>query len=253
MQAQPGHGYHLSPQVESALDDLAPDARRAYLHGFLIWQMGRFERRFAERGHPAEIAEHYADSFHRILDGIADGSFPADLRADLFVKDLGLTRLTLIPAVSRVLCPGSGIPLRPLLKWVSGWFHVFGRCGGRAPFYEAHTHDAMVPAYFNPAGWQETFRIAALLLKHDRVQRGLAIFSWLYDPQLAEHSPRLAYLHDFAKSCGARFMPMGTDADSAQLATAKSPTRRAAYEEGRYVPRRTGLICSRADLLKQLA
>lgn len=251
MRSQPGHGYHLSSEVEAALDGNPDPARRqTYLYGFLLWQIGQFDRRFVRSGYPTEIEEHYADSFHRIMDGIEGRSIPSDLRKDLFVKDLSLTRLVLIPAVSRVLYPGSGIPLRPLAGWPSGWAYVFGRCGGRSPYFEAHTHDAMVESYFNPAGWEETFRLTALLLKKDPGQRGFIVSSWLYDPKLADVSPRLAYLHDIPKAGGARFLRMGPDQDSAQLATAKSPTRRAAYETGSYLPSRYWLIWSRADLLE---
>lgn len=251
MRIETGHGYHLAPHVAASLDGLTRDERRAYLYGFLLWQMQRFPERFAVARLPGEFALHYADSFHRIMDGIEQGVFPFDLRADLFEKDLALTRLVLIPAVAQLLYCRAGVPLRPLLRWgPQGWLYVFGRCGGRSPFVEIHTHDPMAGDYFNAAGWEETYRLTALLMRGFAELRGLVGFSWFYDPQLEELSPRLGYLRHGPISRGARLMPMDADSDSARLATATSPSRRAAYEAGSYRPRRHGLIWSRADLLK---
>ena len=246
-----GHGYHPAPAVAAALDDLTDDERQAFLYGFLLWQMGNFPERFAASRLPQEFALHYADCFHRVMDGIEDRSFPYDLRLDLVHKDLALTRLALIPAVAQLLYPHAGVPMKPLLTWGPGaWRYVWGRCGGRSPMVEIHTHDPMAGAYFNAAGWEETYRLTALLMRGSGELRGLIGFSWFYDPQLEELSPRLGYLRHSPVSQGARLVPMDADGDSARLATATSPSRRAAYEAGAYRPRRHGLIWSRADMLK---
>ncbi len=250
IETEPGRLYHLSPGVLTLFDAVPEERRQAHLYGFLLWQMGRFDGRFAARPWPPEIALHYGDCFHRMMDDIEAGSLAADPRSDLYEKDLALTRLELIPAVAQLLHPGGGIPLRHLLGWPAGWAYVLGRCGGRQPFYEAHTHDPMVKTYFNYEGWEETYRITALLMRHDPSQRGLVGFSWMVDPQLGALSPRLAYMHDRPDIQGARFMPMDCDADSARLATALSPTRREAWRAGTYKPRRHGLIWSRPDMLK---
>jgi hypothetical protein len=250
MRIETGHGYHLAPAVAASLDSLPADERQKHLYAFLLWQMRRFPERFATSGLPDEFALHYADCFHRILDGIERRDFPFDLRADLFEKDLALTRLVLIPAIAQLLYCHAGVPLRPLLRWgPKGWLYVLGRCGGRSPFVEIHTHDPMAGDYFNAAGWEETYRLTALLMRSFTDLRGLVAFSWFYDPQLEELSPRLGYLRHSPMSQGARLMPMDADPDSARLATATSPSRRAAYEAGTYRPRRHGLIWSRADLL----
>lgn len=251
MLREPGHGYHLAPAVAASLDALDEDARRARLYGFLLWQMERFPERFAASGFATEFAAHYADSFHRILDGIERRSLAADLRLDVFVKDLALTRLVLVPAVAQLIYPHGGIPLRPLFAWgPAGWAFVYGRCGGRRGFFEVHTHDPMAGDYFNAAGWEETYRLAALLFPSFPRHRGLVAYSWFYDPALETLSPRLGYLRHSPVGKGGRLMPMGADEDSARLATATSPSRRAAYEAGSYVPRRYGLIWSRADIMR---
>lgn len=247
---QPGHGYHVSPAVAASLDLLGEEVRRDRLYGFLLWQMARFPERFAASGFAPEFAGHYADSFHRILDGIEQRTLPADLRLDLFVKDLALTRLVLVPAVAQLIYPHGGVPLKPLLAWgPSGWAFVYGRCGGRRGYFEVHTHDPMAGAYFNAVGWEETYRLAALLFPSFPRHRGLVGYSWFYDPALETLSPRLGYLRHSPVEKGGRLMPMGADEDSARLATATSPSRRKAYEAGSYVPRRYGLIWSRADIM----
>lgn len=250
MWRETGHGYHLAPAITASLDGVGDEERRGLLYAFLLWQMARFAERFERSRLPPEFALHYADCFHRIMDGIEDRSFPGDLRADLFQKDLALTRLVLIPAVAQLLYPRAGVPLKPLLRWgPGGWLHVWGRCGARAPFVEIHTHDPMAGDYFNAEGWEETYRLTASLLRAFPELRGLAGFSWFYDPALEQLSPRLAYLRHSPVSRGARLMPMEADEDSARLATATSPSRRAAFEAGSYRPRRYGLIWSRADML----
>jgi hypothetical protein len=251
MRHERGHGYHLAPAVAAVLDEYAEEERRALIYALLLWQMVRFPRRFARSGLPEEFALHYADSFHRIMDGIADRSFPCDPRSDLVQKDLALTRLVLIPAVAQLLYPRSGVPLKPLLRWgPRSWRYVWRRCGGRSPFVEIHTHDPMAGAYFNAEGWEQCYRLTALLMRALPELRGLVGFSWFYDPALEGLSPRLGYLRHSPVSQGARLMPMGADEDSARLATATSPSRRAAYEAGSYRPRRYALIWSRADLLE---
>ncbi len=251
IEREAGHGYHLAPAVAASLDGLGDEERQAFVYGFLLWQMARFPDRFARSRLPGEFLLHYGDCFHRVMDGIEAGSFPVKLGLDLFEKDLALTRLVLIPAMAQLLYPHSGVPLRPLLAWgPKGWFYVQGRCGGRRPFVEGHTHDPMAGDYFNAAGWSEAYRLIALLVRSLPHLRGHVGYSWFYDPLLEELSPRLGYLRHVPVSQGARLMPMDADEDSAGLATATSPSRRAAYEAGSYLPRRYGLIWSRADLLK---
>lgn len=251
MTAEPGRSYHLDPAVAACLDDQDEADRRRYIHGFLLWQMRRFPDRFAQSGLDAEFAAQFADSFHRIMDSIEANSLPADLRSDLLVKDLAITRLVLIPAVAQLIHPHSLVQRRPLLRWgPKGWAYVFGRCGGYRPFAEIHTHDPMAGAYFNPQGWEESYRLTALLLRSQPHCRGLVGYSWFYDPALDRWSPRLGYLRASPLSQGARLMPMEEDEDSARLATATSPTRREAYHAGQYHPRRYGLIWSRGDILR---
>jgi hypothetical protein len=248
---QPGDGYHVAPTLAASLDGLDAGARRQLLYGLLVWQMRQFPARFAVSGLAGEFTAHYGDCFHRIMDGIEAGSLPADLRIDAFVKDLALTRLVLVPAIAQLIYPHGRVLLKPLLRWgPSGWVYVYGRCGGRHRFLEIHTHDPMAGEFFNAPGWEETYRLAALLLRTFKRHRGLVGYSWFYDPALEQLSPRLNYLRHSPISQGARLMPMDVDEDSARLATATSATRREAYIGGRYIPRRHGLVWSRADIVQ---
>ena len=160
----PVHKYNDVPAAAAAMvESLPEEARAPWLCALMLRNAGRFDEAFAASGLDAEFALHYADSFHRIIDQVGKDVSFADLSKDSFLKDLWLTRVVMIPAFAQVWWPHSGLAARDVLRGGPGAaLHVFGRCGGRRPFLEGHTHDPVARAYWNEAGWREALRLAAL-------------------------------------------------------------------------------------------
>lgn len=247
----PMAGYtHVSARLAAFMDGVPARLREAYLCALLLWHIGRFEEAFASSGLDPEFRLQAIDSIHRILGQIEGGVDWADIHRDSYMKDLGIVRLSVLAAVGQLIYPHAGIWRSKVLKGgPRAIWHVYVRCGGAAPFLEIHTHDPMVKDYFNPAGWEETYRLTAKAFRTFPESRGLIGTSWFYDPQLEDISPRLSYLRHVPLSKGAFFLPVGTSQSSIALATATSPTRRRLYEEGRYIPNAHALLWARKDIL----
>jgi hypothetical protein len=247
----PMRGYtYVSPALRAFVGAVPLQTRAPYLAALLLWHIDRFESVFpTARVHP-EFRLQAIDSIHRILDQIAAGLQWADIDDDAFMKDLGVVRLSVLAAVAQLIYPYSGMMRAPLIKaGVRALAYVYGRCGGAAPFLEIHTHKSMMAQYFNPQGWDETYRLVSLALDAFPRARGMLGISWFYDPQLADISPRLGYLREVPLARGARLVQVETSLATVALATSASPTRRALHAEGKYIPVSNALIWSRRDIL----
>ncbi len=235
----------------AVVERVAQPLRAAWLCALAIHHMDHFEAAFAASNLPGEFALHYADAFHRILGQIESDPGFADVQSDSFLKDLWLTRVVMIPAFAQLWWPHSGISARPLVK--AGPLtlaRVLLGCGGRAPFFEGHTHDPVAKNYWNEPGWGEALRLAALALPALPHIKGVFGSAWFYDPAILELSPRVAFAQTLQTGHGAWQVSMGSNADAIANATATSPSRRAAYEAGTYLPADWLLIWSRANLIK---
>ena len=107
----------------------------------------------------------------------------------------------------------------------------------------------MARAYWNEAGWGEALRIAALALPALPKARGIFGTAWFYDPAILDVTPRISFAQDLQVGRGARRMRIGSNDAAIANATATSSSRRALYEEGRYIPADYAIIWSRKDLL----
>ena len=245
------HSYHDTPAAARALFARLPDdVRSGWLCALMLDQMGRFYEHFAISRLPEEFALHYFDSFHRIIDQIeADPGF-ADLGSDSFMKDLWLTRVVMIPAFAQLWWPRSGLSARDIVKrGLKPALYVIGRCGGRRPFLEGHTHDPVARAYWNEPGWREALRLAALALPALPHVKGAFGTAWFYDPAIRGISPRISFAQDLQVGRGAMRMEIGSDAATIANATATSAERRNRYKEGNYLPTDYAVIWSRRDLI----
>lgn len=244
--------YNRLPDLALSVVGKVPDALRpAWLCGLMLRHMGEFEQNFAASNLPGEFALHYGDAFHRILDQIEGDPAFADARSDSFLKDLWLTRVVMIPAFAQLWWPHSGISAAPLLRagpltaarvWIGS--------GGRAPFFEGHTHDPVAKAYWNEPGWGEALRLAALALPALPHVRGVFGSAWFYDPAILALSPRVAFAQTLQNGHGAWHVKMGSNPDAIANSTATSPTRREAYEAGTYLPADWLMIWSRRNLIR---
>ena len=244
--------YNSVPHAAAALVEGLPEALRSpWLCALLLWNIERFEDRFAASGLDGEFRLHYADCFHRVFDQIeADPSF-ADLSKDSFHKDLWLCRMVMLPAFAQVWWPHSGLSAKSVLRrGVASAAYVFLRCGGRQPFLEGHTHDPVAKAYWNENGWREALRLAALALPALAQARGIFGTAWFYDPAVKEISPRIAFAQDLQVGRGAHRLEIGSNEGAIANATATSAERRNRYRDGLYLPTDYAVIWSRNDLIR---
>ncbi len=80
--------------------------------------------------------------------------------------------------------------------------------------------------------------------------KGVFGSAWFYDPAILELSPRVAFAQTLQAGHGAWQVKMGSNADAIANSTATSPSRRAAYEAGTYLPTDWLMVWSRANLIK---
>lgn len=243
--------YHMPAAVRAAFDAVPQPVRDDYGRAFLVWAIARFHEHDLAASFPSDFRGEFDLYLGRVLNDIAAGAYAWGVETDVYAKDLAQAFTVLAPGGAQLIFERAGLGWREILRGGAGmaWF-LARHCGGRAPFLEIHTHDPMAAARFNPAGWDQTYALCAQLAARDPGIRGLIGISWFYDPALAELSPRLAYLREVPVAGGARLLPMGSDQGSIDLATATSPTRRAAYAEGRYLPTRYAMIWPRRALIK---
>jgi len=250
-------GYqHVPADVLDAwsliLEQKGKSALEHFLRLLVIFYIERACDRFGDAGLPRDLEPEFHAVFLRILQSILDDSFDADPLSHVFLKDLAIARMQLIPCVSHVVYRYSGIPRRSLLaqplvrspEIVS----FLGRAGGFKPYLENHVHPAMLNE-FNEIGRERCLRLVAELLQAWPESRGLVGASWYYDPEVSKISPHLAYLHDIPAQNGALILGLTKEgADSGALV--RSATRRRMFEAGQYTPVTHMMVWARADLLR---
>jgi len=249
--SDPWLGYrHIPINVRHALDQTetrygeAGSSERLRL--LLLHYIRQFEVRFASAGLPASFVDQFAAVFERIARQCQEGILGSSLNNDVFLKDLGVVRLRLIPCVSHLLYLHSGIPRRVVLKHPS-ILRTMLRMGGRQPLVENHVHPLMLD-HFTEAGREHCYVLLGELLRLRSDLRGLMGSSWYYDPKLGRISPKLAYLHDVPTKHGAKVVPLEREGpDSGALA--RSSHRRKLHEAGAYTPHTYLMLWSRDDVL----
>jgi hypothetical protein len=245
------HKYNVVPDAAQAVFAAVPEAlRAAWLCALMLDHMAQFEGVFAASGLHPEFAFHYADAFHRIIDQIERDPGFAVLTRDSFLKDLWLTRIVMLPAFAQVWWPRSGLSAKTVLQnGIAPTLYVFGRCGGRRPFMEGHTHDPVARAYWNEAGWGQALRLAAMALPALPHVKGVFGTAWFYDPAILEVSPRIAFAQTLQVGRGACRMKVGSNDAAIANATATSASRRNLYKDGTYLPTDYAVLWSRRDLI----
>ncbi len=220
----------------------------------LLELIRQFERRFTQAALPESLLPYYLENLDRMLQRTTlSPQWARSSRDDIFLKDLGILRMWLIPCASHLVYRHSGVPRSLVLRQAPGNLMralvYFGlRSHGFAPFLENHVHPAML-SHFNPEGRQRCYALVAELLQRWPESRGLMGISWYYDPAVRTISPHLAYLRDEPERGGALFLPAGSGPDAIAGATATSDTRRRLHEQGRYTPTRYLMAWSRTALM----
>jgi len=250
--ADPWLGYrHLPDGVMLSwqrIESLAgPEALRDHLRLLLLEMIGQFDARFQTAALPHSFITEFESVFRRIIRDCMDATPNAAPGNDNFLKDLGIVRLRLIPAVSHLLYLHAGVPRRTLLKH-PGLLRYVLRMGGVRPLVENHVHPLMLDR-FDEEGRERCYRLIADLLRARTELRGLMGASWYYDPALGAISPKLAYLHDVPTRNGG--IVVRTEREGPHSgALARSTRRRALFEAGQYTPWTYLMLWSRGDFLR---
>ena len=262
---QPGqranpHGYTDLPaafhlQASAFIHSAASPSASRLLDLVLIELVRQFAPLFSKAGLPDSLLPYYHENITRILQRACNhDAWARSSRDDIFLKDLGILRMWLIPCASHLVFRNSGVPRSLVMRQrpdrmlrALAFFGLNSR--GFSPFLENHVHPQML-AHFTPEGRKRCYALVAELLQRWPESRGLMGLSWYYDPVVRTISPRLAYLRDVPEQHGALFLPAGSGPDVASGATATSLARKKLYESGAYRPTRYLMAWSRRDLLR---
>jgi hypothetical protein len=207
--------------------------------------------RLAKAGLPPIIIREYAAGFDRVLNKSNERPNPySDPFDDIFLKDLGISSQTMIPAGYYVMDITNGIArslffsggLRQFLKLF--WLYVV-RYKRKGPFLFTHYHGDH-KTKFTPEGRKEAFSIIAELLTKRTEVKAMVGAAWYYDPAMRSISPHLSYLRDLPEANGAQFFRGRPKFHPGAL---NSRTRRRLYEEGKYVPRPCTMVWPREELI----
>lgn len=127
-------------------------------------------------------------------------------------------------------------------------WHVIGRMGGFAPFFELHLNDrrknriVLLESEANISYFR-----AARSLEKQPVVKGLMLCSWLFCESTAKVTPRLAWLRQTLESAGALLVDVGPATDSGFLIG--SEDRRKLYEQCAYRPRTVCVLWPRKNVI----
>ena len=252
---------HVPPKVVDMLEaagERGHPLSSGYHQLLLLELIAHQKARIATSGLPASIKCWYARNFKRIADDAANDRQPPGFyhfRNDKYLKDLGVCNGRIIPAGAQKL-NRYNLPLGALRHGGIGQLVAAALCvvrmGGLGPVYDMHTdsHDPELMSEFSPQGWRDFYRNVAELMQVQRDVRGLFGIGWFFDPQVAEISPRLAYLRDLVHESGGRIIKVGANEGARESALATSPTRRRLHEEGRYLPTDYMALWDRRALLR---
>lgn len=203
---------------------------------------------------PRSMVELYEHERERIVGRLVDdGGTRADLCQDSWRKELLIAAGALLPIGAGFVDLEAGVPRSYLLRGgvlqVARVARAVLASGGFSPFAELHAHTESI-AGFTEEGWAKAYRTLAELLSTNPQLRGVIRANWFIDPRIALISPKLAYTRQVPERHGATFLFLEEDRDGRSGALARSPTRRALYESGRYVPQIHMMIWPRRSLLK---
>src|SRR5690606_26453119 len=187
----PPRGYTDLPadfhaQAAAAYLGTSPAAPRA-LDLVLIALVREFGPRFRQAALPESLLPYYHENIGRILQrAMRPEAWARSSHDDIFLKDLGILRMWLIPCASHLVFRNSGVPRSLILRQRPAHLiralAFFGlRTRGFAPFLENHVHPQMLE-HFNAEGRQRCYELVAELLARWPDSRGLMGLSWYYDP-----------------------------------------------------------------------
>lgn len=247
-------GPRFPALLRAAHAGLEGDLKRSAFNQALVAHLAsRLRFRLTELALPTEVLERIPPALGRLHVFLSDQPDNYGLGDDYFLKDVRFAAGWTVPCGAKVVDLRGRVSLPiSLLTAVRGRaplaLRVF-RPTRRAPWFEHHTESRYLDE-FNEAGMDRTYLCVASMLRRHKEVAGLTAYGWLYDPQLAEISPRLAYLRQRPLEHGAISVRGHTSDFDIENATAKSQTRRRLYEAGEYLPVAHRILWLRRDILR---
>jgi hypothetical protein len=156
--------------------------------------------------------------------------------------------------VGALWCERSGIPRRWLVQ-VRGRDRIrvlqqLRTMGGFRPVFMTHMPSFGLDRHLTREDFvHDHLEIARALRLCPRV-RGIASYSWFYDPVIEEVSPRLRFLGEILDAGGCLRFELPTDEKVVTNALHASRSRREAHTAGRYHPRAFGRLWGRKQILR---
>ena len=250
-----GRGFaDLGTDLVAALKEAAAlpgaEPRRNFSRALIARLASTTMARAANFSITPKMLEKSRDWLPRLADFLESGEVGEEywFCGDWFMKDFRFVTLLTVPAGgARVIDLYDGVGPKTALK-LARQSPTAALSALRRPWFRLHAEGRDRSA-FTEAGWDEcAHEIAKLLKLHPKVA-GMVGTTWYYDPALSKVSPRLTYLRRLPMDNGAFLVRHGTTAFDIRSATATSPTRRALYEAGQYVPVSCSMLWPREKLI----
>jgi hypothetical protein len=240
--------------LRAAHSELPGDRERdAFNRALVAHVASNLHLRLPELELPPAVLDLVPSALSRLHEFLSERHEGYDLGDDCFLKDVRVAAGWTVPCGAKVVdlrCHVS-LPVSLLAALRGRAPRVALRAltpGKRAPWFEQHT-DSRYLDEFDEAGIDKAYlRVASMLRRHPGVG-GLTAYSWFYDPQLDEISPRLSYLYRRPLERGGVLLRGRTSGYDVKNATATSRTRKRLYETGRYKPVGHRILWFRRDIL----
>ena len=227
--------------------------RNVFNRALVAHTASRLRFRLPELALPADVLERVPPALDRLHGFLGKQREDYGLGDDYFLKDVRFAAGWTVPCGAKV------VDLRGRLSLpISLLTALRGRAPSlalrtltrrRPPWFEHHTESRYLDE-FSEAGMESTYLCVASLLRRHTEVAGLTAYGWLYDPQLAEISPRLSYLRQRPLERGAISVRGHTSDFDIKNSTAKSQTRKRLYEAGEYLPVAHRILWLRRDILR---
>ena len=248
-------GPRFPALLRAAHSELPEDRERDAFNRALVAQIAsNLCLRLPELELPAAVLDLVPNALSRLHEFLGERHEGYDLGDDRFLKDVRLAAGWTVPCGAKVVdlrCHVS-LPVSLLAALRGREPQVALRALAprkHAPWFEQHT-DSRYLDEFDEAGIDNTYRRVASMLRMHPGVAGLTAYSWFYDPQLDEISPRLSYLYRRPLERGAVLLRGRTSDYDVKNATARSRTRKRLYEAGQYKPVGHRILWFRRDILR---